>query len=231
MKVILLDNDVDDAKKLKSFLESQNFTVFLAESKSQLADLVSNNHIELLLIDPLSSEGNDYHYIEELTTTHQIPLIIISSFNDEANVVAGLSSGADDYLSKPIRHQELLARITKTMKHQNNHSHSDIMIFDEGMLCISPPSRQVFVQGIEITLTYSEYLLLTTLASNPTKCFSRSELLDQVKGIDFDGNDRIIDSHIKDVRKKIESNPKEPRYIITVHGSGYRFGPLDTFFN
>ncbi|CAM3225640.1 response regulator transcription factor [Vagococcus fessus] len=231
MKIILLDNDSNDSKKLKSFLESQNYTVFQAESKSQLTELISTNQIDFLLIDPLSSEGNDYYYIEELKTTYQIPLIIISAFNDETNVVAGLSAGADDYLSKPIRYQELVARLNKIIKHQSNNSHSDIMLFDEGTLCITPSSRQVFIQGQEVKLTHSEYLLLLTLAGNPTKYFSRSELLDQVKGIDFDGHDRIIDSHIKDLRKKIEPDPKEPRYIITVHGSGYRFGPLDTFFN
>lgn len=230
MKLILLDNDTTEAKKIKTFLESHNHQLFLADSKSQLTNLINTQHPDIILIDPLSSEGNDYAYITELSTIYTTPIIIISNFDDEFNCVEGLTSGAEDYLAKPLRYNELLARLTKANKHQIGHIQHDLLLFDDESLCINPNSKQVFLKGDEVTLTHSEYLLLLTLAGNPTKYFSRSELLDQVKGIDFDGHDRIIDSHIKDLRRKIEPNPKDPRYIITVHGSGYRFGPLDTFF-
>jgi DNA-binding response OmpR family regulator len=142
----------------------------------------------------------------------------------ENNRIKGLSIGADDYLTKPFDPREVVARVRAILRRtDDNHLLADRLTFNQGQLEIDSLKHTVFCHGQPINLTPSEYKLLLALAKYPQRHFSREELVDKVLGYEFDGDIRTIDQHVKNIRQKIESDPKRPRYIVTVYGSGYRF--------
>lgn len=149
---------------------------------------------------------------------------MLTAKSDEEDILTGLQLGADDYMVKPFSPKELVARIQTVLRRSETLLNPNKLSINKGKLLIYPDSRQVYLHQIELNLTTTEFDILYTLASTPNKVFSRGDLIEKIKGIEFDGLDRSIDSHIKNLRHKIESDPKTPNYILTVHGTGYRFG-------
>ena len=127
-------------------------------------------------------------------------------------------------MTKPFSHKELVARVQTVLRRSHPEPQEVKWSFEGGLLEIYPDNKQVFKKGVEVGLTPTEYRLLTLLASHPQQIFPRQQLLQVVKGLDFDGTDRVIDVHIKNLRRKIEDDARTPHYILTIYGAGYRFG-------
>ena len=150
---------------------------------------------------------------------------MLTAKSTENDILNGLQIGADDYIVKPFSPKELVARVETVLRRSDSSVVTETKwSFDKGNLVIYPENKQVFKNQKEVILTPTEFELLTLLASYPKKIFSREQLLENVKGLEFDVLDRIIDSHIKNLRQKIEDNTRQPYFILTVYGMGYRFG-------
>jgi DNA-binding response OmpR family regulator len=161
---------------------------------------------------------------KKIRSSSNLPIIMLTAKSSEKDILTGLKLGADDYVVKPFSPKELVARIESVLRRTHTSSAVNKMIFNNEKMKILLDSKQVFVDQVEKDLTKSEFNILVTLAKTPNKVFSRAELIDRIKEMEFEGLERSIDSHIKNLRLKIEEEPKKPTYIITVHGSGYKFG-------
>ncbi len=149
---------------------------------------------------------------------------MLTAKSSDESIVNGLQSGADDYVVKPFSPRVVVERIKTVLRRVTEEQAEKVLSFNNGQLKIKLESQQVFVHDMEIALTHTEYDILATMANYYRQIFTREQLIDLTRGIDYDGLDRMIDSHIKNLRRKIESDNTKPVYIITVHGRGYRFG-------
>jgi len=154
-----------------------------------------------------------------------VPIIMLTAKGAEEERIAGLDLGADDYLVKPFSPRELVARLRALLRRAKSETEPQRSRVAYGPLEIDLAAHKVFVDGGEVDLTASEYKLLTTLSRYPGRVYSRMELVEKVLGYDFEGYERAIDSHIKNLRAKLDDDPKEPRFVHTVFGVGYRFEP------
>lgn len=180
---------------------------------------------DLVLIDIMLPGTNGLDLCRRIRQASQVPIIMVTARDDSHDVVAGLEAGADDYVTKPFVFKELAARIRAALRRT---AHSDS---DEGTtlrypgLEISREQGRVARDGEEIPLTRTELLLLCELAESPRRVFSRDQLLTNVWGYDYFGDGRVVDAHVRRLRKKIEPDPSDPTYVVTVRGLGYRFDP------
>jgi two-component system alkaline phosphatase synthesis response regulator PhoP len=152
-----------------------------------------------------------------------VPLIMLTARVDEADKLIGLELGADDYITKPFSPRELVARVRAVLRRSSGEREQAPQPIVSGDVKIDLERRLVTVSGLTVELTPTEFDLLVVLARHPGRVFTRLELLDRVQGYAFEGYERTVDAHIKNLRQKIEPDPKEPRYVLTVYGVGYRF--------
>lgn len=163
----------------------------------------------------------------EIRNTSDVPIIMLTAKGEIDNRIAGLELGADDYLVKPFSPRELIARVRALLRrvHSNEEPQRDKLMYDGLELDIT--AHRATLDGEDLDLTASEFKLLTTLARYPGRVYTRMELVEKVLGYDFDGYERTVDSHVKNLRAKLNDDPKSPRFIYTVHGVGYRFESRD----
>lgn len=166
------------------------------------------------------------HVCREIRSKSRTPVIMLTAKTAEEDMLKGLGLGADDYITKPFSPRLLIAKIEAVLRRASNEvvPLSSELIFDGGKLVIDDVRHEVRKNGEIVPLTPNEYSILVTMASYPTKAFSRDELIAHALGDTFDGYDRVIDTHIKNIRQKIEDDTKKPEYLLTVHGVGYSFG-------
>lgn len=160
----------------------------------------------------------------DIRSRSDVPILILTAKASEDERVGGLALGADDYLTKPFSPRELVARVRAVLRRSQGVEVPLVatLSFDGGALQIDTVAHEVRVGGHEVELTHNEYRLLATLARYPGRVYSRFELISHVQGYDYEGYERTIDAHVKNLRKKIEADPRHPRYVETVFGSGYR---------
>jgi DNA-binding response OmpR family regulator len=160
-----------------------------------------------------------------LRESSDVPIIMLTAKSSEDDRVTGLRIGADDYLVKPFSPRELVARVQAVLRRAGASAQGgSSALYDDGSLAIDRDSREVAVDGEGIDLTRSEFDLLAALASRPGRVFSRYELVTRVQGYDYEGYERTIDAHVKNLRRKLGEHPKDPRYVVTVAGVGYKLG-------
>jgi DNA-binding response OmpR family regulator len=150
-----------------------------------------------------------------------IPIVMVTARDDELDTLLGLELGADDYLTKPFSPRELVARV-KAVLRRADRPMGDEDVIRVGELTLNAPRMRTVVAGRSIDLTPTEFALLATLARQPGRIFTRSQLLDELRGVAFESYERAIDSHVKNLRRKIEPDPRRPRFVLTVYGVGYR---------
>jgi DNA-binding response OmpR family regulator len=155
--------------------------------------------------------------------TSNIPIIMLTAKGEVEDRIIGLELGADDYLIKPFSPRELVARVRALLRRAHTESEPALEVLDFDDLVIDITGHKVLVEGKEVDLTASEFKLLTTLARYPGRVYTRMELVEKVLGYDFEGYERTIDSHVKNLRAKLGDDPRHPRWLYTVHGVGYRF--------
>lgn len=220
-RIFLVEDDKAIAKNLMLLLKSEGFTVTHASAQGEALAALGSNKFDLALIDISLPDGNGFIVCSEIKETQDIPVIFLTASGDEASVVTGLNMGADDYITKPFRPRELVARIGTALR-KSGRSNSDFII--QG-LHVDTASGIVEKNGSEIFLSALEYRLLLVFINNPKNIITRGMLLDELW--DAAGefvNDNTLTVYIKRLRMKIEDNPAEPQIILTVRGTGYRLG-------
>jgi len=217
----LVEDDKAIAKNLILLLRTEGFTVIHASTRSEALATLSRNKFDLALIDISLPDGNGFTVCTEIKETQDVPVIFLTASGDEASVVTGLNMGADDYITKPFRPRELIARIGTALR-KSGRSGSDFKIRD---LHVDTASGIVKKNGKEVFLSALEYRLLLVFINNPKIIITRGRLLDELW--DAAGefvNDNTLTVYIKRLREKIENDPASPQIILTVRGTGYRLG-------
>jgi DNA-binding response OmpR family regulator len=228
MKNILIVEDEEKVSEvIKGYLEKDGYSVNCAASGLKGIDLFKNIDFQLVILDlmlPDISGEEVCKIIRQSSNVHIFMLTAKGALNDR---IEGLNIGADEYLIKPFSPRELTARVNalfRRINSSNNEDGSSKYLFNDGNLLIDYDKRLVKVQGVEIPFTPNEFDILYTLVANKGKVLSREQLIDKIFGADFGGYDRTIDVHIKNIRKKIETDTKSPKYVVTVMKVGYKFG-------
>ena len=217
---------VDDKKSLramvKEYLTETGFRVIEAENGRQALFTARREKPDLVLLDIMMPQMGGYEFMRVYTQESDAPIILLTARLDETDKVLGLELGADDYITKPFSPRELTARIKAVLRRTEKQPRTAAII-RAADISLDKTSRLVKVKEQAVNLTPSEFELLAILMTTPGRAFSRSELLDYLQGTAFEGVERTIDVHIRNLRTKIEPNPRSPRYIETVFGIGYRF--------
>jgi DNA-binding response OmpR family regulator len=177
-----------------------------------------------VLLDLMLPDLSGEEVARSLRAQFPVPIIMLTAKAGEDDRVAGLNLGADDYIVKPFSPRELVARVEAVLRRTGGRSTDVGASFDDGRLKIDRETREVVVDGSAVDLTRSEFDLLFALASHPGRVYSRFELISKVQGYDYEGYERTIDAHVKNLRRKLGDDPRHPRYVITVTGVGYKLG-------
>jgi len=222
MKKILV---VDDEKKIveiiKAYLEKEGYTVATAYDGKTALETVKAQHPDLLILDLMLPQVSGWDVCREIRRDSTVPVIMLTARDDVTDKIIGLELGADDYMTKPFDPKELVSRVRAVLRRTEIPPQKKPLI-NIGEMTVDTEKRQVTLAGRNIELTALEFQLLLVMAENPGIVFSRMQLLDKAQGEAYEAYERTIDSHIKNLRKKVEPNPDQPQYIITVRGVGYK---------
>jgi len=226
MKTILVvEDDRKIAKVVKVYLEGEGFRVFTAEKGKEALDIALKEPLSLVVLDLMLPDMSGEEICQELKEIGDFPVIMLTAKSSEEERVAGFALGADDYVVKPFSPRELMARVKAVMKRSQKQEISDKgpISFNKGKLSIDSRSYEVRNKDLLLTLTPTEFKILSVLAGSPGRVFTRGELVESALGYQFEGYERSIDAHIKNIRQKIEDDPRSPLFISTVYGVGYKF--------
>lgn len=224
--ILAVDDELKILDVLKSFLESRGFTVFLAENGKQALEIFDRENIALVLLDLMLPDISGEDICKAIRKKSRVPIIMLTAKIEEENLIEGLGIGADDYITKPFSLKELGARVEVSLRRASDDL-APLAVknsFRDGDLTVDFERNIIKKKHEEVLLTPSEIKILATLIKYPGKVFTRAELIEIALGSDFDGYDRAIDNHIKNLRQKIENDSKNPHYVLTIHGIGYKFG-------
>jgi len=230
VKVLVVDDDALVRKAVRLTCESEGYAVQEAERGADVLGRIDSFHPDIVLLDLMLPDLSGFDVCRDIRRAgHRMPVVILSAKNEEIDVVLGLEIGADDYINKPFRPRELLARIgahlRKAKETTGDVPHDEArLIFRD--LVIDKTERRVIRDDRDVILTHTEFDLLAYLASNAGKVISRERILSSVWGYEHPIETRVIDVHVRNLRRKIEPDPSFPRYILAVPGIGYRFAPI-----
>lgn len=225
-KVLIVDDEYKIIEVIKSYLEKEGVIVFEAFDGKQALEIFERINPDLVILDLMLPDMTGEEICSIIRKRSRVPIIMLTAKIDEKSIISGLHIGADDYITKPFSPRELIARIYAIFRRLNEEvvPLSNEISFNDDDLVIDILKKEIRKNCENIALTTTQYRILMTLLKYPNKTFTREELISTALGDDYDGYDRNVDTHIKNLRQKIETNPREPQYIITVHGTGYRFG-------
>ncbi len=219
---------VDDERKIRQvvrqYLERDGYAVLEADTGQRAIEAASKASPDLVVLDLMLPDLDGEEVARSLREVSAVPILMLTSKSSEDDRVAGLRLGADDYLVKPFSPRELVARVEAVLRRAGGDRVEAPASFDGGRLTIDREGREVSREGDVVDLTRSEYDLLFALASHPGRVFSRYELVTRVQGYDYEGYERTIDAHVKNLRRKLRDDPRHPRYVVTVTGVGYKLG-------
>lgn len=229
INILIIEDEQGISKIIKSYLEKEGYNVFQAFDGKEGLDFFENEQIDLILLDLMIPKISGEDLIKEIRNKSNVPVIMVTAKVSEENIINGLKLGADDYVTKPFSPKELMQRIKTVLRRieKYNIPRADIIKTTDGRLEMDLEYNRFFKDGDEIFLTKNEFQIIKTLFSNPNKIFTREEIIEITFGFDYDAYDRAIDTHIKNIRQKIEDNPKKPDYIKTIYGMGYKSGGVD----
>ncbi len=217
---------VDDKKELrvmvKSYLDEEGFRVVLAADGQEALYVARHEKPDLIILDLMMPNMGGYDFLRTYRREADTPIIILTAKLEEGDKVLGLELGADDFVTKPFSMRELVARVRAVLRRMDRDQ-ADVALLRAGDVALDRRRRQVTVDQRSVDLTPSEFDLLAVFLTTPGRVFTRAELLDRLQGGAYDGYERTIDVHIRNLRTKIEPDPSKPRYVETVYGVGYRF--------
>lgn len=223
-KTILVVDDADSLRTMvKAYLVQEGFRVVTAANGREALFIARQERPDLIVLDLMMPELGGYEFINVYAREGAAPIIILTAKVDESDKVLGLELGADDYMTKPFSMRELAARVRAVLRRaEKTTDERPSALLRIGGIVLDRNSREVTVDGNRVSLTPSEFDLLATFLASPGRVFSRLELLDRIQDDAYEGYERTIDVHIRNLRTKIEPDAGNPRYIVTVYGIGYR---------
>jgi DNA-binding response OmpR family regulator len=221
--ILVVDDEARIRDVVRTYLEHHGYTVFEASTGQEALEAANRLTPDLVVLDLMLPDMTGEEVARSLRDVTEVPIIMLTAKVSENERVAGLSLGADDYLTKPFSPRELVARVEAVLRRVLGRE-SELSSFAGGALVIDHARREVTVNGRLVKLTRSEFDLLTTLATRPGRVWSRYELVTRVQGYDYDGYERTINAHVKNLRHKLGDDHRETRFVDTVLGVGYRLG-------
>lgn len=220
MKILIVEDEQKIVDIVKAYLEKEGFTIFTAENGQRAIELLKEG-FGLIILDLMLPDISGEEICSTIRNDSDIPIIMLTAKSEEDDRIKGLGLGADDYVVKPFSPRELVARVKALLRRTTGQKKA--YSFNDSDLTINASSLEVFKGGALVVLTPTEFKLLQCLAERPGQVFTRLQLVNTILGYDFEGYDRTIDAHIKNIRQKIEDSPRNPAYIKTVYGVGYKF--------
>ena len=226
-RVLVVDDEHNLREMISSYLQNEGYETVEAANGDSAVQTVKNDQIDLVLLDIMMPEMDGYEVLKEIRSIQKkLPVIMLTAKTDEIDKIVGLEMGADDYITKPFSLRELSARIKAVLRRATNED-SDVdedEILEHGEIMINLSTYEVFVSGKRINLTPTEFKILAMLAQKPGRVYSRLQLMNAAFGETYANYERSIDTHVSNLRRKVENDPHNPTYIHTMYGIGYRFG-------
>ena len=225
-RILIIDDEPWVHEVVRAYLERDGFIVYGASDGREGLDVALTKRPDLVVLDLMLPDLSGEEVCRQLRERSDVAILMLTAKSGEEERIAGLGLGADDYLTKPFSPRELVARVKAVLRRTGGGEMPlvELLRFDGGRLEIDSVRHEVRVAGEPVDVTPSEYKLLLALAQYPGRAYSRFELINRVQGHDFEGYERTIDAHVKNLRRKIEPDSAKPHYVETVHGIGYRLG-------
>ncbi|MDR3248105.1 MAG: response regulator transcription factor [Treponema sp.] len=231
--VLAIDDEPKILEIVKSYLEKSGYFALTAENGREAMEKLRQHPVSLILLDLMLPDISGEELCRQIRAYSGVPIIMMTAKTEEEHIVHGLSIGADDYVTKPFSPRQLMARVAAVLRRttltvekpgENSAVSKANGMYRYDTLAVDTESKRATKGDQLLALTPNEYRILALLISRPQKIFTRDEIIDAIKNDDYDGFDRSIDVHVSNLRQKIEDDPKNPRFVKTAYGMGYRFG-------
>jgi len=222
--ILIIEDEERVSEILKAYLEKEGYKVYCSAKGLEGIELFKTIDFKLIILDLMLPDISGEEVCKIIRQNSDVHIFMLTAKGGLNDRIEGLNIGADEYLVKPFSPRELIARVNALFRRVNAETEQDSIFFNDGSLIVDYDKRIVRINGEEVPFTPNEFNMLYILIENKGKVLSREQLIDKVFGIDFDGYDRTIDVYIKNIRKKIEEDTKNPKYIVTVTKVGYKFG-------
>ncbi|MFC1951554.1 response regulator [Chloroflexota bacterium] len=224
-KILVVDDEKRIVEILKAYLERDGYQVIIAYDGHSALELAQSSLPDLIILDLMLPEVSGWDVCRELRKESDVPIIMLTARDDTTDKIIGLELGADDYVTKPFDPKEIISRVRAVLRRSEGKAVPQATL-KIGEIIIDTKKRLVRRGDRKIELTPVEFEILRVMAGYPGRVYTRMQLLDKVQGDAYEGYERTIDSHIKNLRKKLELDPEHPKYIITVYGVGYKLGEV-----
>lgn len=224
-RILVVDDDHDIVRLIKAYLERAGYLVMSAYDGETALHILRRDHPDLLVLDLMLPDRDGWdltRLIRANPSLAEVPIIMLTARVEDSDKIVGLEIGADDYITKPFNPREVVARVRALLRRSQVGTRSIQHVLQTGKLILDIGRRELLVDGEPVELTPSEFGLLQMLMESPGYAFTRAELLEKALGYPYEGMGRTLDSHIKNLRQKIEPDPKKPTYIQTIYGVGYK---------
>jgi len=227
--ILIADDDKDIGEILKLYLENEGYTVMEAADGNIAWKIIKNNLIDIAVLDIMMPELDGFQLVKRIRTEYNFPVIVLSARGGDNDKILGLGLGADDYMAKPFNPLELVARVQAQMRRFYNLNSSSLKTEEKservkiGDITLDKSSCAVYRKNKEVNLTSTEYKIISYLMEQPGRVYTKGQIFEHVWGDYFDGDDNTVMVHISNIREKIEEDPKNPVYLKTIRGLGYRF--------
>ena len=223
--VLVVDDEPKIRELVTSYLEREGYRVFASGSGNDAVDIARRTQPDLVVLDLGLPDLSGENVIQLVRRTSNVPIVMLTARASEGDRVAGLKLGADDYITKPFSPRELVARVEAVLRRARGFDAGSAKSYAKGWLTVDQDRREVMLDGESVELTRSEFDLLSALASRPGRVWSRYELVNRVQGYEYEGYERTVDAHVKNLRRKLSDDPRRPSVVLTVPGVGYKFAP------
>ena len=226
MKILLVDDEKRIIEVLEAYLEREGYEIHSADNGIDALKKVKTISLDLIILDLMLPDISGEEVCRLVRKESEVPILMLTAKSAEDDRINGIVMGADDYLTKPFSPREVVVRVQAILRRVKKMEKVERLEFNGKKLAIDLDKKEVTVNGTYVTLTPLEYKLLTNMAMNPGRVYSRMDLLEKIQdeGMYYEGYERSVDTHIKNLRKKIELDSRQPDFILTVFGMGYKFG-------
>ena len=225
-RILIVEDERGIAIMEKNYLDKNGFTCDIAGDGIEAIKMFSKEKYDLIVLDLMIPKLPGEEVLKAIREESKVPVILVTAKVDEKDVLKAFRNGGDDYLKKPFSALELVERVKSILRRTDSGPETHEIHTDDGRLTYDFTNSRLLLDGKEVVLTKNELMILNTIFSNPNKTFTRNEIIEISFGYDYEAYDRAIDTHIKNIRQKIEEDPKNPKYVKTIYGLGYKAGEM-----